>query len=273
MKKINLINIALMLLSFSTTAFATNLEDQLQTAQSLYDKRDSVNQAETLSIVNSIISQSNGVLKYKALVLGASASWWQAKAHTANKNTRIQIYLNGIAYAQKAIELNPNISSGYLWRAFNTGEYGLEIGILKGILQGRLKQMKEDLNTVPTKLTVTGQAGDLDQNYGARRVLGKLYAKLAIVPGNYYKGLALLKSAYEQGQHSLNYIFYAEALAQGNEEEQALAKQVLSEVLTMDPAKFDPTSLGELNFNLAYARKIQACLETINIRYCLAKIQ
>lgn len=273
MKKINLIGVIFVLLATVSSALADTLSEQLDKAQKLYDQRGPVDQSQTLAIVNAILPQSQGELKYKALILGSSASWWQAKAHTANKNARIQIYLNGIAYAEQAIHLNPSVSSGYLWRAFNTGEYGLEAGILKGILQGRLKQMENDLKVVPSKVTVDGKPGDLDQNYGSRRVLGKLYAKFAIIPGSYYKGLALLKSAYEQGQHALNYIFYAEALAQGNDDEQALAKQVLNEVLTIDTAKFDPSSLGELEFNLKYARQIQTCLDAQNVRYCLAKIQ
>ncbi len=268
-------NLVLVATVFATSiiALASNL-DQLQQAKALYSQRDSVDQTQTMALVDSLIQNSTGLEKYQALIVGSGAAWWQSKAHVDNKKQKVQLNLKGIAYAEQAIQLRPDLSSGYLWRGFNTGSYGLNAGIVKGALEGRLGQMIKDLKTAMTKVTIDGKPGDMDEIYGARRVLGKLYATLAIVPGNYYKGLDLLKSAYEQGSgHILNAIFYAEALGNGNEQEIELAKKILEEVLMKSAADFDPSSLGELNYNMELAKDMRHCLDVTNVRYCLYKLR
>lgn len=265
------LTIATMLLIASSTAAADAsmmdaLDSELAVAKEIYEQRGSKDQTEALRIIDHVIANSQGDLQYEAYLLGAKSSWWQAEAHVQTKKNKLIVFQKGVDYATHAIALKPEISSGYLWRAFNLGQFSLVKGVVKSLLLGLGKKIEADLKTAMAKKTADGKPGESDDIYGPVRALGKFYFTLAVFPGskNYDKGLALLKKAYDQKStqkvHPLNFVFYAEALAKKNKTREQ-AKQILNEVLSLSKDQFDELIFGELDYDLMLAENLLKSLK------------
>jgi tetratricopeptide (TPR) repeat protein len=90
-------------------------------------------------------------------------------SHKESKKEKRTIFLQGIYYAKRAVELEPENPSGYYWLGVNYGVYGEARGVLKSLF------LLDDVKSAMDKVI------ELDQSYedgGPDRVLGRVYFKV-----------------------------------------------------------------------------------------------
>lgn len=146
-------------------------------------------------------------------------------AHTESKKEKKIVFSQGIYYAKKAIELEPNKPDGHYWLGVNYGVYGEARGVLKSLFL--VDDIKEAMNKVI----------ELDRAYedgGPDRVLGRVYFKLpGFAGGSKEKSLEhLLKSKEFGPEDALTHIYLAETYLKFDEVNKA--REELEYVLNME---------------------------------------
>lgn len=144
--------------------------------------------------------------------------------HTEEKKEQRTIFSQGVYWADRAIELEPEKPDGYYWQGVNNGKYGEARGVLKSLFL--VGPIKDAMNKVI----------ELDRSYedgGADRVLGRVYFKLpGFAGGSKDKSLEHLQKSKELGpEDALTRIYLAETLLKFDEVEKARAE--LEYVLNM----------------------------------------
>ena len=89
--------------------------------------------------------------------------------HTEKKKEKKSIFAQGVYYAERAIDLEPEKPDGHYWHGVNNGKYGETRGVLKSLFL--VKPIKQAMNKVI----------ELDRSYedgGPDRVMGRVYFKL-----------------------------------------------------------------------------------------------
>lgn len=145
--------------------------------------------------------------------------------HTEGKKERRNLFSQGVYWADRAIELEPERPDGYYWQGVNNGKYGEVRGVLKSLFL--VGPIKDAMNKVI----------ELDRSYedgGADRVLGRVYFKLpGFAGGSKDKSLEHLEKSKELGpEDALTRIYLAETLIKFDEVEKARAE--LEYVLSME---------------------------------------
>jgi len=146
--------------------------------------------------------------------------------HTEKKKERQTIFAQGVYYAQKAIDLEPEKPDGHYWHGVNNGKYGETRGVLKSLFL--VKPIKEAMNKVI----------ELDRSYedgGPDRVLGRVYFKLpGFAGGSKEKSLEHLLKSKEYGPNdAVTRIYLAETYLSQDEKDKA--REELEYVLNMEP--------------------------------------
>jgi len=145
--------------------------------------------------------------------------------HAENKKEKKNTFSQGVYYAEKAIQLEPEKPDGYYWRGVNNGKYGETRGVLKSLFL--VKPIKSDMNKV-IELNPSYEDG------GAYRVLGRVYFELpGFAGGSKEKSLEFLKKSIEIGPNDANTrLFLGETLLAMDEIEKA--RKELEFVLSLD---------------------------------------
>ncbi|MFQ6109495.1 MAG: tetratricopeptide repeat protein [Candidatus Aminicenantales bacterium] len=157
--------------------------------------------------------------------------------HKEKKKEKKTIFSQGVYYAKKAVELEPEKPDGYYWLGVNYGVYGETRGVLKSLFL--VDDIKEAMNKVI----------ELDRSYedgGPDRVLGRVYYKLpGFAGGSKKKSLEHLLKSKEYGPNdALTRIYLAETYMDLKEIEKA--REELEYVLNMAPDPRWITAVDEL---------------------------
>ncbi len=191
--------------------------------------------------------------KYEAALAAGEdafeASWRLARIdywigdHTAAKDQKKAIFLQGVDHAKKAVELDPDRAEGHFWLGVCYGVYGEAKGVLKSL--ALVKPIKEAMRRVL----------EIDPAYdrgGADRVLGRVYHEVPRIAGGSEKtSLEHLLKAVEYGPRvGLNLLYLADTYISLDEFEKA--RETLESILTMEPY---PDLLPETEEERAQARE------------------
>jgi tetratricopeptide (TPR) repeat protein len=146
--------------------------------------------------------------------------------HTEKKKDKKAIFAQGVYYADRAIELEPEKPDGYYWQGVNNGKYGETRGVLKSLFL--VKPIKKAMNKVI----------EIDRSYeegGPDRVLGRVYFKLpGFAGGSKEKSLEHLLKSKEYGPNdAVTRLYLAETYL--NLDEVGKAKEELDYILNMEP--------------------------------------
>lgn len=144
--------------------------------------------------------------------------------HSESKKEQKKIFSQGVYWAERAVESEPEKPDGHYWHGVNNGKYGETRGVLKSLFL--VKPIKEAMNKVI----------ELDRTYedgGADRVLGRVYFKLpGFVGGSNEKSLEHLLKSKELGpEDPVTCLYLAETLLELKEVEKA--REELEYVLSM----------------------------------------
>ncbi len=155
----------------------------------------------------------------------ARISYWIGD-HTANKDMKKAILLQGIEHAKKAVELGPDKADGHFWLGVCYGVYGEAKGVLKSL--SLVKPIKEAMRRVL----------EIDPAYdrgGADRVLGRVYHEVPkFAGGGEKKSLEHLLKSVEYGPRvGLNLLYLADTYISLDEFDKA--RETLETILTMEP--------------------------------------
>jgi tetratricopeptide (TPR) repeat protein len=172
----------------------------------------------------------------------ARISYWIGD-HTANKDMKKAILLQGIEHAKKAVELGPDQADGHFWLGVCYGVYGEAKGVLKSL--SLVKPIKEAMRRVL----------EIDPAYdrgGADRVLGRVYHEVPkFAGGGEKKSLEHLLKSIEYGPRvGLNLLYLADTYISLDEIDKA--RETLETILTMEPY---PDLLPETEEERAQARE------------------
>lgn len=146
--------------------------------------------------------------------------------HTESKKERKTIFSQGIYYAKKAVELEPEKPDGHYWLGVNYGVYGETRGVLKSL--SLVKPIKKEMNKVI----------EIERSYedgGPDRVLGRVYFKLpGFAGGSKDKSLEHLLKSKELGPNdALTRLYLADTYRAMKKIDKA--REELNFILNMDP--------------------------------------
>jgi tetratricopeptide (TPR) repeat protein len=159
----------LVFLSFSFSLFSQEVDELIAQADELYTIMKDITTAEKardlyLKAMEKAENKHEVFWKLSRLL-------YYLGSHKESKKEKRAIFLQGIYYAKRAVELEPEKPDGYYWLGVNYGVYGEARRVLKSLFL--LDDIKRAMNKVI----------ELDPSYangGPDRVLGRVYFK---VPG------------------------------------------------------------------------------------------
>lgn len=204
--------------------FPQGSEDLIVQADQLYDQMKDMETAQAaLDLCREAVLGTED--KYEAY-WRLSRILYYIGAHTESKKEKKIIFSQGIYYAKKAVESEPEKPDGYYWLGVNYGVYGEARGVLKSLFL--VDDIKEAMNKVI----------ELDRSYeegGPDRVMGRVYFKLpGFAGGSKDKSLEHLLKSKEYGPNdALTRIYLAETYLDFKEIEKA--REELECVLNMEP--------------------------------------
>jgi tetratricopeptide (TPR) repeat protein len=208
--------------------FSQSAEELIAQGDELYyEMKDMATAKEALAkymeALNVLIKQ-NEENKYDAYWRIARMHYFIG-AHTEKKKDQKTIFSQGIYYATKAVDTEPEKPDGHYWLGVNNGKYGEARGVLKSL--SLVKPIKQDMNKVI----------ELDRSYedgGADRVLGRVFFKVpGIAGGSKEKSLEHLLKSKELGpEDALTRVYLAETLLKHDKADEA--REELEYVLNMD---------------------------------------
>jgi tetratricopeptide (TPR) repeat protein len=219
----------------SSFVFSQEVEDLIAQGDELYSQMAEMESAKAAQDLY-MKALSGAEDKYEAY-WRLSRILYYIGAHTEKKKDKKTIFSQGIYYAKKAVESEPERPDGYYWLGVNYGVYGEVRGVLKSL--SLVDDIKEAMNKVI----------ELDSTYedgGPDRVLGRVYYKLpGFVGGSNDKSLEHLLKSKEYGpQDALTRIYLAETYLDMKEIEKA--REELEYVLNMDSDPRWITAVDEL---------------------------
>lgn len=188
----------LILISISLPIFAQSGEELIAEADALFMEMKDM---ETAQKVLANCRKAVGMMEtnYEAFWRIARIMYYIG-IHTEKKKEKKSIFGQGVYYADRAIEAEPEKPDGYYWQAVDNGKVGETRGVLKSL--SLVKPIKKALNKVI----------ELDRAYedgGADMVMGRVYFKLpGIAGGSKDKSLEHLLKAMEYGPDDVTLRFY-----------------------------------------------------------------
>jgi tetratricopeptide (TPR) repeat protein len=220
----------LIVICFSIFIFAQE-KTLIQQGDELYAQREDLSKAEQ-AIKKYREAIRTGENKYEAYWKIAKALYYIG-SHKSSKKEKKLIFSQGIYYAKKAVQLEPNKPEGIFWLATLRGVYGEARGVLKSLFL--VKPIMEGYRKV-LELDPKLEGG------GPDRALGRVYYKLpGFAGGSKEKSLKhLLKSKEICPTNPLTRIYLAETYLALKQKEKA--KEELKELLAMEP---DPRWIPE----------------------------
>lgn len=205
----------LVILSFSFSVFSQDAEELISQGDKLYhEMKDLATAKEARSMYQKAAATAEN--KYDAFWRIARINYYIG-THTESKKEKKTIFVQGVYWAQKAVDLEPEKPDGHYWHGVDNGKYGETRGVLKSLFL--VKPIKKAMNKVI----------ELDRSYndgGADRVLGRVYFKLpGFAGGSKDKSLEhLLKSKEFGPEDPMTRLYLAETLLKFKEVEKARAE-------------------------------------------------
>lgn len=181
--------LALALFGFAAFLNSQEVEDLIAQADKLYaEMKDMAVAEQARALYQEVIVKDRD--NYDAY-WKMSRILYYIGAHKDSKSDKKIIFSQGIYYAQRAVERQPEKPDGYYWLGVNYGVYGEVRGVLKSLFL--VDDIKEAMNKVV----------ELDRSYedgGPDRVLGRMYFKLpGFAGGSKEKSLEHLLKSKEYG--------------------------------------------------------------------------
>ena len=213
----------LVLLSFSVSAFSQEPEELIAQGDKLYAEMKDMATAE----------EARAKYQEAAAKAGSYEAFWKLARilyyigdRTEGKKERMIIFSQGVYYAKRAVEMEPEKPDGHYWLGVNYGVYGETKGVLKSL--SLVKPIKQAMNKVI----------ELNRGYedgGPDRVLGRVYFKVpGIAGGSKKKSLEHLLKSKELGPNDpLTRYYLADTLLSQDEVDKA--REELEFVLSMEP--------------------------------------
>lgn len=213
----------LVLLCFSVSLFSQEPEELIAQGDKLYaEMKDMATAEEARAKYQEVAAKVGG---YEAFWKLARILYYIGDK-TEGKKERMVVFSQGVYFAKRAVELEPEKPDGHYWLGVNYGVYGETKGVLKSL--SLVKPIKNAMNKVI----------ELDRGYedgGPDRVLGRVYFKLpGIAGGSKKKSLEHLLKSKELGPNDpLTRCYLADTLL--SQEDVAKAREELEFVLNMEP--------------------------------------
>jgi hypothetical protein len=251
----------LLFLGLSARADDKAAEAKFLQASDLFKQRtDAAKVTQALSLVQAGTAEATSdELKYDLMCLHARLLYWKG-THTAGDANKITIHDQGVKISNEARELLEDRAEANYFSAAHLGRWAEAKGVIASL--SKKKEIMETLEAIPDLSTKAGDGGEVYEDYGSDRILGRLYFKLpAFAGGSLATSLKHLETAYNKApNNALNVVFYAESLASGNATQKAKAKQILDALLKKDPQTLHPDRIPETIEEFADARKLRAQL-------------
>lgn len=213
----------LVLLSLSFFLFSQSPDDLISQADKLYSEmKDMETAQEALAKYRLALNEAEN--KYEAYWKISRIHYYIGSRTESKKDKKI-IFSQGIYYAKKAIEQEPEKPDGYYWLGVNYGVYGEARGVMKSLF------LVDDIKKAMNKVI------ELNREYedgGPDRVLGRVYFKVpGIAGGSKKKSLEhLLKSKEFGPEDPLTRVYLADTYLALKEVEKARAE--LDYVLSLE---------------------------------------
>jgi len=203
----------------------------IQQGDELYAQREDLSKAEQ-AIKKYQEAIMKGENKYEAYWKIAKTLYYIG-SHKTDKKEKKRIFSQGIYYAKKAVELEPEKPEGIFWLATLRGVWGETRGVLKSLFL-----VKPIMNGYKKVLELDPKL----EGGGAYRALGRVYYKLpGFAGGSKQKSLEyLLKSKEICPSNPLTHIYLAETYLALKQKDKA--RKVLKELLELEP---DPRWIPE----------------------------
>ncbi len=187
--KVKPVIILIVILFSSFILYSQDTEDPISKGDSLFSEmKDMTTAKEALAIYQKAIATE--VDQYEVFWRISRIQYYIGQ-HSESKKEKKVIFSQGVYYAQKAIDLQPDKPDGHYWHGVNNGKFGEVKGVLKSL--ALVKPIKAAMNKVL----------ELDRAYedgGADRVLGRVYKELpGFAGGSKEKSLEHLLKSKELG--------------------------------------------------------------------------
>jgi len=216
--------VLLVALCFAYSLFGQIPEELIAQGDALFNEMKDMSAAkEAEALYHKAIGQMDN--RYEAF-WRLSRILYYIGEHTEKKKEKKSIFAQGVYYAERAIDLEPEKPDGHYWHGVNNGKYGETRGVLKSLFL--VKPIKRAMNKVI----------ELDRSYeegGPDRVLGRVYFKLpGFAGGSKEKSLEHLLKSKEYGPNdAVTRIYLAETYLELDEIDKA--RQELDYVLNLEP--------------------------------------
>ncbi|MDH4257854.1 MAG: TRAP transporter TatT component family protein [Candidatus Aminicenantes bacterium] len=153
--------------SFSVSLFSQSVEELIAQADQLYlEMRDMATAEKARDLY--LKARDKAEDKYEPFWKLSRIYYYIGDNAQSSKDKKI-IFSQGIYYAERAAELEPEKPDGYYWLGVNYGVYGEARGVLKSLF------LVDDIKRAMNKVV------ELERSYeegGPDRVLGRMYFKL-----------------------------------------------------------------------------------------------
>ena len=216
--------VLLVALCFAYSLFGQIPEELIAQGDALFNEMKDMSAAkEAEALYHKAIGQMDN--RYEAF-WRLSRILYYIGEHTEKKKEKKSIFAQGVYYAERPIDLEPEKPDGHYWHGVNNGKYGETRGVLKSLFL--VKPIKRAMNKVI----------ELDRSYeegGPDRVLGRVYFKLpGFAGGSKEKSLEHLLKSKEYGPNdAVTRIYLAETYLELDEIDKA--RQELDYVLNLEP--------------------------------------
>lgn len=236
-------------IALSLNVFANDVD----TAIELFEIRgENVNNALEASKIYGTLAASEEDQEEKGILLnGQAEALYYVGSQAKEDSDKVPVFKKSYEIAEQAIKTllaaegdEEALASAYFWHAAGLGKYGEAKGIASSI--GKLPELKASSRAI---LNMGGM--EYVQEYGAHRILGRMYFKVPkLLGGSKKKALAFAKEAFENtlsddgkvSVHGLNNLYYADTLKKNNKAE---ACRVLKDFSEQDSETLLDTRIPE----------------------------
>jgi tetratricopeptide (TPR) repeat protein len=176
-------------------------------------------------------------------------AWWRMAEYDAylarhvSRQEQKRILNRGIQAASQAEHLVPNRPEGHYWEGADEGLLAEDSGLIGGLRYiGPVRQEMETVLKIDPSY----------QEYGAERILGRLYSEAPFfMGGDKAHSIKLLKDCLRHyPKNSLTLLYLADAYREDGQRSEA--RKTLEEILTLPP---DPNYGPEQEYNQSAARQ------------------
>lgn len=257
----NLLVVAAMTMTFNVMA------NDIDTADDLFAERGaSVSNAQQAADLYGKLAADAADKGEKALlIVKQSAATYYVGTKAKDDDDKEDIHKKGYEQAQKAIDLlkdntddfdqEETLAKSYFYYGANLGKYGEAKGIIASL--SRVPELKRNMQAI-------SDLGFEDvEEYGAHRILGRLYFKLpGFAGGDDDKSERLLKEAVENtlsddgtvSVHGLNNLYLADTLKKNKKKTEAC--KILKNFMKQDAETLLETRIPETKDELKEAAKM-----------------